>query len=75
MIVRIPIHKNFKQKEEDIRMEGVLYYSSILACFHQNLRAVKKKKTSLPAAKYVTNSIFSNCKAKLIHYPFDIPKK
>jgi hypothetical protein len=30
--------------------------------------------TNLPAAKYVTNSIFPNCKAELIHYPFDIPK-
>ena len=48
----------------------VLYYSRILTCFQLNTRAV----TNLPAPKYVTNSIFPNCKAKLIHYPFDIPK-
>ena len=48
----------------------VLYYSRILTCFQLNTRAV----TNLPAAKYVTNSIFPNCKAELIHYPFDIPK-
>ena len=47
----------------------VLYYSRILTCFQLNTRAV----TNLPAAKYVTNSIFPNCKAELIHYPFDIP--
>jgi len=41
---------------------------------NQEQKIQRLSKTNSPAAKYVTNSIFPNSKAKLIHYPFYIPR-